>query len=239
MTSYMMQNKEQPVIYHYVSLDHISRYMLAATIAHEDQQLGTRFGAFDVKKFFGRIEAYSKDEKDPYGSTIPQQLTKNIFLWSGQSAGRKGLEAVLATEFAVSMPKKRLLELYLNYAQFGPQIYGVCAATWYYFNTPPSRMTPNEAAQLMGVLPAPERVQRAPNGGLLMDKTADRLAVRLINGAAKNWVPKQIAGMGGWKKAVATVGITDTAADHAEDTKDNCSTMPEDVFALLVSQSGN
>ncbi|MFF1251573.1 transglycosylase domain-containing protein [Pseudarthrobacter sp. NPDC058329] len=129
-TSYMLQEGE-PVVYQFVSLDHISRYMVAATIAHEDQQLGSRAGGFDIEDFKARAEAYLANEEDPSGSTIPQQLVKNIYLTPDENIVRKGIEAGLAMQFAYTLSDQRVLELYLNYAQFGPKLFGICAATWY------------------------------------------------------------------------------------------------------------
>lgn len=235
-TSYMLQSGE-PVVYQYVSLDHVSRYMVAATIAHEDQELGTRPGAFDLDDFTARAKAYSEGRPDPSGSTIPQQLAKNIYLWPQQSGFRKAVEAGLASELSLILSDQRILELYLNYAQFGPKLYGVCAASWYYYNTPPWAMTEYQAAQLMGVLPMPAPVLRARGGGIFLEPGVDPNVWQYVNGAANVWVPKQIEGMGGWKAAVATIGITDEASHHAHerDSKDSCSTMPEVVRDRLVT----
>ncbi|MDP5226133.1 MULTISPECIES: transglycosylase domain-containing protein [Arthrobacter] len=239
-TSFMLQTGE-PTVYQYVSIDHISRFALAATIAHEDEQLGTRVGAFTWDELTQRAQAWSKGEKDPSGSTIPQQLVKNIYLWPDQDPFRKGLEAGLSTEMSLTVPSKRVLELYLNYAQFAPKLYGICAASWYYFDTPPWAMTEHQAGQLMGVLPLPERVRRNPNGGIDLGPAADPLAWDLINGAANVWVPRQIEGMGGWQATVATVGITDTANDHAaqRSNTDACSTMPDAVAKRIASETGH
>ena len=122
-------------------------------IAHEDQQLGTRTGAFSFAAFRDRASAYLHRQPDPSGSTIPQQLAKNVFLWPSQDPLRKAIEAVVSTEMSLTLSPRRVLELYINYAQFGPHLYGICAATWYYFGEPPWNMTPYQAAQLMGVLP--------------------------------------------------------------------------------------
>lgn len=239
-TAYMQQ-EGGPIVYQYVSLDHISRYMVAATIAHEDQELGARPGGFDIEEFIARAKAYSEGQPDPSGSTIPQQLVKNIFLWPDQSAFRKGLEAGLATQFSYTLSDQRILELYLNYAQFGPKLYGVCAAAWYYYNTPPWDMTEYQAAQLMGVVPFPSIVQRAPEGGAFVGKATHPKTWDNLNGAANVWVPRQVEGMGGWQAAVATIGITDTAADHADkrSNQDACSTMPQDVADRINVESGN
>jgi monofunctional biosynthetic peptidoglycan transglycosylase len=234
-TAFMLESG-QPVVYQYVSVDHVSRYLIAAVIAHEDQQLGTRSGAFAMSQLTSRAGAYLSGQPDPSGSTIPQQLAKNIFLWSHQDPARKAIEAVLASEMSWSLPPQRLMELYVNYAQFGPGLYGICAASWYYFGEPPWSMTQYQADQLMGVLPDPERVGRAAEGGLDLGPRADPQAVDLVNGAANVHVPRELEGMGGWEAAVATIGIHDTAAAHAAgvSSADACSTMPPSVAQRLT-----
>ncbi|MGT2462925.1 transglycosylase domain-containing protein [Sinomonas atrocyanea] len=236
-TAFMLE-AGAPTVYQYASLDHISRYTVASVIAHEDEELGTRVGAFSMNDFTARAQAFASGQPDPSGSTVPQQLVKNIFLWPSQDPLRKGIEAGLSEEFDFLMPKTRIMELYLNYAQFGPKLFGICAASWYYFNTPPSQLTQYESEQLMGVLPDPDNVRRAPGGGLDISASANPEAVDLINGAANVWVPQQLAGMGGWQAAVKTIGITDTAADHAatEGNPDGCSRMPQDVAKRLQSE---
>ncbi|WP_136612359.1 transglycosylase domain-containing protein [Sinomonas albida] len=236
-TSYMLQAGE-PTVYQYVSLDHISRNTIAAVIAHEDEELGSRVGAFTEADFQARAQAFIDGQPDPSGSTVPQQLVKNIFLWPSHDALRKAIEAPLSEEFDLLLPKQRIAELYLNYAQFGPKLFGICAASWYYYNTPPSQLNTYESAQLMGVLPDPDNVRRAPGGGLDISSKADPMAVDLINGAANVWLPRQLAGMGGWQAAVATIGIKDEASAHAatEGGPDGCSTMPQSVTERLKSE---
>jgi monofunctional biosynthetic peptidoglycan transglycosylase len=238
-TAYMLEAGE-PVDYQFVSINHINRRLLAATIAHEDEQLGTRSGAFDLTEFQARALAYFQGRPDPSGSTIPQQLVKNIFLWDNQSAVRKGIEAVLATQFSYTVTPQRTLELYLNYAQFGPHLYGVCAASWYYFGTPPWNLSDYQSAQLMGVLPLPGLVTRDPAGGIYLGKSVHPAVWDLVNGAANVWVPQQIRSLGGWQAAVATVGITDTADSHANRRADSdaCSTMPSSVKGRIQSETG-
>jgi monofunctional biosynthetic peptidoglycan transglycosylase len=236
-TSYMLQEGE-PVVYQFVELKHISRFMIAATIAHEDQELGSRVGGFDLEDFIARAEAHLAGKEDPSGSTIPQQLVKNIYLTPDENAIRKGIEAGFATQFAVTLSDQRIMELYLNYAQFGPKLFGVCAASWYYFKTPPWSMTREQAALLMGIVPFPNLIQRAPEGGAFVNKSTHPVTWDNLNGAANYWVPKQIEGMGGWEAAVATIGITDRASDYqAErdanpDDPNSCSTWPKSVVEL-------
>lgn len=235
-TAYMAQNKEQPVAYQYVSMDHISRYMVAAVIAHEDQQFGPRQGAFDGDDFRARIEAYLKGKRDPSGSTIHQQLVKNLFLGPERTPQRKAQEAIIATQFALVLSDRRILEMYLNVAQFAPRVYGICAASWYFFKTPPWAMTEGQAAQLVGVLPSPEYVRRDADGAMLMGWPGSSGKRNLLSeGRSATWVPTQLHNLGGWRFVVATAGIYDTATDHYDtrEKPDGCSTMPPLVTRLI------
>ena len=96
-------------------------------------------------------------------------------------------------------------------------------------------MTEHEAGQLMGVLPLPDLVRRAPHGGIDLSENAHPAVWDLVNGAANVWGPQQIAGMGGWEATVATIGIHDQASDYkAErdahpDDPSNCSQWPDSV----------
>lgn len=233
-SSFMLQDGE-PLVHQYVELKHISRYAIAATIAHEDQVLGTRSGPFDWEDFKARIDAHMAGKEDPSGSTIPQQLAKNLFLSRDQNAFRKGIEAGFAYELSYSLSPQRMVEMYLNFAEFGPKLYGICAATWYYFKTPPWAMTPEQAAVLMAVVPFPNLIKRGPDGGAYVDKATHPKTWDNLNGAANVWVPRQLEGMGGWQAAVATIGITDTATDHQPerdafpDDPNSCSTWPKSV----------
>ncbi|MCU1669546.1 MAG: monofunctional biosynthetic peptidoglycan transglycosylase [Blastococcus sp.] len=233
-TAFMLEDGA-PVTYQYVSLHHVSRYLIAAVIAHEDEKLGTRAGAFTFADFMARVTAYAQGKPDPSGSTIPQQLAKNVFLWPHQDPARKAVEAVLSTEMNAALSHQRMLELYVNYAQFGPHLYGVCAASWYYFGAAPWDMTQYQADQLMGVLPDPDLVTRASGGGIDVGPAANPLAVNLIDGAANVHVPRELDGMGGWQAAIATIGLHDTATDHASERRnpDACSTMPDAVARRL------
>ncbi|WP_136610067.1 transglycosylase domain-containing protein [Sinomonas albida] len=120
----MFQARE-PIVYQWVGMDHISRFVVAAALVHEDDRLGTRVGAFDWDAFWARAQAYSAGRPDPSGSTIPQQLVKNIFLWPNRDWVRNGIEAGLSQEVDFLVPKKRMMELYLNYAQLGPKLFGI------------------------------------------------------------------------------------------------------------------
>jgi monofunctional biosynthetic peptidoglycan transglycosylase len=94
-------------------------------------------------------------------STITQQVAKNVFLWPERSWLRKGLEAVLTLEIEFLWPKRRVLEVYLNVAEFGPGVFGVEAASRRFFGKSASALTAREAALLAAVLPSPGRLRAA------------------------------------------------------------------------------
>ena len=98
-------------------------------------------------------------------------------------------------------------------------------------------MTPYEAAQLIGVLPIPNRVQRLKDGGIYLNSEVDSLVWKYVKEAANVRVPQQLEGLGGWEAAVATIGITDQAGDHKakRNNPDACSTLPECMRVMLAS----
>ncbi|SFL37231.1 transglycosylase domain-containing protein [Geodermatophilus ruber] len=217
-----------------VPVEHVSRNFLAAVIAHEDAQLPYRTGAFEWGELFDRAQAHLAGDEDPTGSTIPQQVAKNLFLNQEMSAWRKAVEAALSMELALLLDDRRVLELYVNYAQFGPTIYGVCAASWYYFDTPPQNLPVDQAVQLVGLLPSPGHVQRAPGGGLDFDVADGRgwlSRSHVIN--AQNRVPRHIENLG--FRPVEDMGIDGLAADQPA-ADDDCSTRPQEITDLIAAE---
>jgi monofunctional biosynthetic peptidoglycan transglycosylase len=210
--------------------------MIAATIAHEDAELPTRFTGLNWGQWVSRARAYLAGAPDPYGSSIPEQLSKNLLLWPSQDPFRKILDAVLAEELVHTISKKRVLELYLNDAQFGPKIYGVCDATWYYFDEAPDHMSWDDAYQLMGVLPSPTHAHRLPHGGINMNPATryGRIERGLIQGARK-YVPLELKTDGGLNfSLVRAMGITGLA--HTQPNGPNsCRTKPKDVRDLIAA----
>ena len=232
-TAFMLAN-EQGAIQQSVPVEHVSRNFLAAVIAHEDQPLPYRDGAFTWDELFGRAEAHLRGEEDPSGSTIPQQVAKNLFLPQDMAAWRKAVEAGLSVELALVLDDRRMLELYVNYAQLGPRVYGICSASWYYFDTPPSTLSVDQAVQLVGLLPSPGHVQRAPGGGLDFD-VDDGLGwlsrSHVVN--AQNRVPRHIEERG--FQPVEDAGIGGLAQDQPAGD-DDCSQMPEEVAGLIAAE---
>jgi len=235
--SNFMRIDDGPIAYQYVSIDHISRYVIASAVAHEDDLLGLRKQAFHWGDFADRAAAVLSGERQQTYSTIPQQLAKNMFFTPDQSMLRKAVEVVPSVALRATMSDARIMELYLNYAQFGPDLYGVCAASWYYFDTPPSEMYPYHAMQLAGMLPNPEDVVRLPGGGVDTSPDAPYPSAAFhINGAANVDLPARFDAWGGWQNITASLGIEDSAADHADarPSADSCSTMPDSVRERLA-----
>ncbi|MBW0088483.1 transglycosylase domain-containing protein [Pseudonocardia sp. KRD-184] len=155
----------------WVDVEHISRHFLITVMGQEDQDLPTRWTAVDPNDYLNRVAAHLAGEEDRSGSTIPQQVAKNLFLWPESDVLRKALEAPLSEEVALLLPNRRILEIYVNTAQFAPHVYGVCAASWYYFDHSSRTLSLDESAMLAGLLPSPLHVYRAPDGGMAF--TAD------------------------------------------------------------------
>jgi monofunctional biosynthetic peptidoglycan transglycosylase len=147
--------------YRWVDLEQISPHAAVAVIASEDQRFPFHTG-FDFKSIREAIRRNEKQStrKRPKirgGSTISQQVAKNLFLWSGRSYVRKGLEAYFTLLIELTWRKERILEVYLNVAQFGDGIYGVEAAAQRFWRKPAARLDRYEAATLAAVLPSPVR----------------------------------------------------------------------------------
>ena len=141
--------------YSWVDLNRISPHLPLAVVASEDQKFPEHWG-FDVAAIEKAYALNQHSHKVRGASTISQQVAKNLFLWSGRSYFRKGLEAYFTVLIEGTWPKRRILELYLNIAEFGYGTYGAEAAAQHYFHKPASRLTRSDAAVLAAILPNPE-----------------------------------------------------------------------------------
>ena len=155
----------------WVPYSDISPNLIKAVLISEDENFWTHDG-FDLSALQKAIEADMKAGSFKFGgSTITQQLAKNLFLTPAKTPFRKIKEAILTWRLEKDLSKKRILELYLNYAQWGEGIFGAEAASRYYFAKPASALTPIEAAKLAASLPNPVRF--SPNA-------QSRFAVRRV-----------------------------------------------------------
>jgi monofunctional biosynthetic peptidoglycan transglycosylase len=141
----------------WVPLSKISSYLVKAVLIAEDDKFWKHEG-FDYEAIQKAIEKDLKAKKYKVGaSTITQQLVKNLYLSPEKSLIRKISEALITWRMEKVLPKKRILELYLNVVEWGEGIFGVEAASRYYFGKPSSQLTPQEAARLASVLPNPRK----------------------------------------------------------------------------------
>ena len=142
------------VHHRWVDFDRISPHLAVAVIAAEDQRFPDHFG-FDFQSIGRALEHNARGRTVRGASTISQQTAKNLFLWSGRSYLRKGLEAGLTLGLEMLWPKRRILEVYLNLAEFGDGVFGARAAAERIFHTGPDRLSRQQAALLASVLPDP------------------------------------------------------------------------------------
>lgn len=158
-SAFMLQDASgrDPVLYEWTSWQDLGSAAPMAVVAAEDQKFATHIG-FDFASIQDSVTEHRDGASLRGASTITQQVAKNLYLWPGRSFVRKGVEAWLALLIEVSWPKKRILEIYLNVAEFGPGLYGVPAASAYYFGKPPAELGDAEAALLAAVLPNPHRL---------------------------------------------------------------------------------
>ncbi|MBY6033357.1 monofunctional biosynthetic peptidoglycan transglycosylase [Marinobacter daepoensis] len=154
MLGYQMSDGAAPLQQEWVPISEISQWMPLAVVASEDQRFPHHLGV-DFEAIRKAVSEYRAGEGLRGASTITQQTAKNLFLWNGRSFVRKGLEAGLALAMDALWTKQRILEVYLNIAEFGPGIYGVQAASQAYFGVPAGLLSRGQAAQLAAVLPNP------------------------------------------------------------------------------------
>lgn len=141
----------------YISYDEMGNNVKKAVIASEDQ-LFFKHNGFDYKQIEKAMKKNDKKGKVVRGgSTISQQTAKNIFLWQGRSWFRKGLEAVYTFIIEKIWGKDVILERYLNSIEMGQGVFGVEAASQYYFNKPAKDLNKSEAAWIAAVLPNPKK----------------------------------------------------------------------------------
>ena len=157
-SAFMLASDAPEVRYDWVPWERIAPAAALAAVAAEDQKFPEHWG-FDFEAIDKAIDHNQRSRRVRGASTISQQTAKNLFLWSGRSYIRKGLEVGYTLLIEALWPKRRVLEVYLNIAQFGPGIYGVEAAAQAYFRKPASRLTRREAALLAAVLPNPMRLK--------------------------------------------------------------------------------
>lgn len=169
----------------WVPYDKISVHLKRALIAAEDSKFFVHEG-FDIE---GIEKALQKNEKKGKvvagGSTISQQLAKNLFLSGERSYLRKGQEAIITLMLERMMSKRRILEIYMNVIEWGEGVYGAEAAARHYFRTSAAKLGPSQASRLAAMVPRPRYFEKRPNSPYLA-RQAGRIEARLYQVA----VPK-------------------------------------------------
>jgi monofunctional glycosyltransferase len=172
------------IAYEWRDLQRISPSLPLAVIAAEDQRLAQHRG-FDFEAIEKARRHNARGGRLRGASTISQQVAKNLFLWEGRSWLRKGIEAWYTVLIEAMWPKARILEVYVNIAEFGDGVYGAQAAARGFFGRDASQLDPAQAARLAAVLPSPRRYSASRPGPYVQRRTAQiQRQVRQIGGEA-------------------------------------------------------
>lgn len=147
----------------WTAMGRIGAHLPRAVIAAEDN-LFCRHNGFDWGSLQAAVEAYAAGEQAGGGSTITMQTAKNLFLWPQRSIVRKAFEVPLTLLLELAWPKQRILEVYLNIAEWGPGVYGAEAAARHHFGKTAADLDRREAALLAAILPNPRQWTAAPAG---------------------------------------------------------------------------
>jgi monofunctional biosynthetic peptidoglycan transglycosylase len=172
-----LDGKEMICNHDWVPIEDISNNMQKAVIASEDSKFLTHYG-FDFDAMKKAMKNNEKGEKLKGGSTISQQTAKNVFLWQGRSYFRKILEAYFTVLIEIIWGKERIMEVYLNSIEMGDGVYGVQAATEYWYQKDCHSLTKTEAAGIAAILPNPRKF-KASNSSSYINRRKSRI-VRLM-----------------------------------------------------------
>jgi len=165
------------VKYDWVPLEKISPHLVRAVITSEDGRFCRHWGV-DWAEVEDALERAEETGEGPRGaSTIPMQTIKNLFLWQSRSYLRKAVEIPLAYMATIFWPKRRMIEIYLNIAEWGPGIFGAQAAARHHFRRDAAKLTRARAAQLAAALPNPH-VRNAGRPGPRTRALARRIGAR-------------------------------------------------------------
>jgi monofunctional biosynthetic peptidoglycan transglycosylase len=175
------QQTFKPIRYDWISYDGISPYAAKAVIASEDQKFYSHSG-FDLESIEKAMKTYAKGGKLRGASTISQQVAKNLFLTPNKSFLRKGVEAWFTVLIESLWSKERILEVYLNVAEFGDHVFGIDAASHKYFGIAAKQLSAGQAALLAATLPNPMRFQANRPSGYVFKR--------------QHWILKQMRNLG-------------------------------------------
>lgn len=161
----------RPIQYRWVASQQISKQVFAAVIAAEDQRFYQHYG-FDVDAIYKAYRQYQRGGKLRGASTISQQVAKNLFLSPARNFGRKALEIWFTFLIESMWSKARILEVYVNIAEFGDHLFGIEAASRHYFGVPARQLSASQAALLAATLPNPIALNAAKPSPYLTGRQA-------------------------------------------------------------------
>jgi monofunctional biosynthetic peptidoglycan transglycosylase len=173
---------QRDIRYRWVGWESISPQIRLAAVAAEDQSFPYHWG-FDFESILDALQRTRRKHRLRGASTITQQVARNLFLWPGRSYIRKGLEAYFTVLLEGLWSKRRILEVYLNVAEFGDGIYGVSEAAQAFFRKRPSELSTQEAALLAVVLPNPTQFHVTRPSPYMRERA--------------RWIEEQMAHLGG------------------------------------------
>ncbi len=176
------QRNDFRIDYRWVDYGKIATNLPLAIIASEDQKFPIHNG-FDLEAITDAVETHLNGGRLRGASTITQQVAKNLFLWPGKSMVRKGIEAYFTTIIELLWNKGRILEIYMNIAEFGDGIFGVEAASQHYFGKPAEHIHLWEAARMAAVLPDPKSMNPRRPSAYVYKRAG--------------WIQRQVDRMGG------------------------------------------
>lgn len=194
---------------YWVSSDDIPDHLKWAVVASEDQLFWDHRG-FDVESIREAWDDRQEGRRSRGASSISQQVAKNMFLSPSQSLIRKGFEAGITVLIELFWTKERIIEVYLNIAEFGPGIFGVGKASELFWNIPVSQIDADKAARLAAVLPSPKRMRVEPPSPYAFERS--------------RWILRQMTQLTG-------IRYTGPITRNSEDTDDP---EPEDIDPFLL-----
>lgn len=182
MLSRKMSSEDGKINYKWTDYKNISPHLKVCAIASEDQNFVEHAGV-DFEAVDKAIEYNKKHKKKRGASTITQQVAKNAFLWPSRSFIRKIFELQFTFLIELLWPKERTLEVYLNIIEMGPQIFGAEAAARKYFHKSAAKLTLDESARIIAILPSPLKWSAVHPGPYVVKR--------------QNWIKRQYRMLGG------------------------------------------
>jgi monofunctional biosynthetic peptidoglycan transglycosylase len=171
MKQWEEEGKKKEIVQKWVNIKQISPYLIKAVLISEDDKFYAHEG-FDIEAIESAIEKNIKSGQFSFGgSTISQQLSKNLYLTPSKNPIRKIKEAIITWRIEKELSKTRILEIYLNVAQWGDNIFGIEAAAKHYFGKSASNLTAMEASRLAAVLPNPVLYNPTSNRKFVVNKS--------------------------------------------------------------------